>query len=71
MAEGLKRQVIHLLLKGLEQTSFSLLQTLPPFFPFYPFYFLQPIPLWLPPPFMTLINRQPLSLQKQLLKELF
>ena len=37
MAEGVKRQFIHLVLKGSEQTSFSLLQTLPPFFFFFPF----------------------------------
>lgn len=34
---GGKRPFIRLVLKGLEQTSFSLLQTLPPFFFFFPF----------------------------------
>lgn len=67
---GGKRPFIRLVLKGLEQTSFSLLQTLPPFFFFFPFSPRHPF-FWLPPLSMTLINRQPPSLQKQLWKERF
>ena len=65
MADGVKRQFIDSALKGIAQTSFSLLQTLPLFFLFhFPYLILFLLP---PPPTMTL-KRQTPKLTKTVLK---